>query len=254
VLQILDGNEDGEDDGGEDDPEDPGEVEFTDDPLQVTEDGTAAQISVERDGGSFGAVSVSYATADGGATAGDDYEAASGMLSWADGEDGVKTFEVPILEDDLEEGNESVLLTLSDPVGGVAIGDQGDSELLILDNDAAAVTCVPDDDTLCLAGDRFMVEVDWRARGRGGIGTVEEISDDSGLVWFFRRGNKELLIKVLDACEDFGAFWVFFAATTNVDFTVAVTDTATGLMKEYTNTAGKAAEPVQDTFTFACAP
>jgi hypothetical protein len=253
VLQILDGNEDGGDDGGEEDPEDPGDVEFTDDPFQVAEDGTAAGISVERDGGSFGAVSVSWATADGGATAGDDYEAASGMLSWADGETGLKTFEVPILEDDLEEGNESVLLTLSDPVGGVEIGGEGDSELLILDNDAEELTCVEDDETLCLADDRFMVRVDWRTpQGDSGPGIVEEVSDNAGLVWFFNPDNKEMLIKVLDACEQFDTYWVFFAATTNVDFTVTVTDTATGLMKEYTNTAGEAAEPVQDTFTFAC--
>ena len=71
-------------------------------------------------------------------------------------------------------------------------------------------------------------------------------------MWFFRKGNKELLIKVLDACDTFEAYWVFFAATTNVDFTVKVTDTETGLVKEYTNTGGNAADPVQDTFTFEC--
>ena len=59
-------------------------------------------------------------------------------------------------------------------------------------------------------------------------------------------------IKVLDACDTFEAYWVFFAATTNVDFTVKVTDTETGLVKEYTNTGGNAADPVQDTFTFEC--
>ncbi len=258
MLQILDGRDDGgSDDGGGDDAEDPGEVAFTDDTFQVTEDGAAAEVSVRRKHGTFGAVSVAWSTADGGATAGDDYEAASGVLSWADGEGGVKTFQVPVLEDDLEEGNESVLLTLSGATGGVEIGDDGDggeAELLILDNDAAATTCVEDDETLCLAGGRFMVRADWRTRqGKSGPGIVEPLSDSSGLIWFFRAHNKEMLVKVLDACDPFDTYWVFFAATTDVDYTVTVTDTATGLVKEYTNTSGEAAEPVQDTFTFSCA-
>jgi hypothetical protein len=35
------------------------------------------------------------------------------------------------------------------------------------------------------------------------------------------------------------------------DFTVTVTDTATGVVKQYVNPLGQAAAPVQDTFTFA---
>jgi hypothetical protein len=59
-----------------------------------------------------------------------------------------------------------------------------------------------------------------------------------------------MLIKVLDACQGFNSFWVFFAATTDVDFTATVTDTRTGVVKQYSNPAGRAAQPVQDTFTF----
>jgi len=249
ILQIMDASED-DGEPGEEDPTDPGRVEFSDDELQALE-GETARIAVERKGGGFGAVSVAFATVDGSAVAGDDYEETSGVLMWDDGEKGVRTFEVPVLEDDLEEGNESLLLELSDPTGGVALeGDGGVAELVVLDDDGSTAACVADADTLCLSSERFQIEVDWRANGKSGFGTVEEVSDDSGLVWFFRRGNKEMLIKVLDACDDFGTYWVFFAATTNVDFTVTVTDTATGIVKEYTNTAGRPAEPVQDTFTF----
>ncbi len=252
ILQIIDASDDNKD-GEEDDPTDPGEVEFDEAVFQVLEDGLEAEIAVKRKGGSFGAVSVDFSTADGSAVAGDDYEATAGTLSWADGEEGEQTFIIPVFEDDLEEGNENVLLELANPTGDVEISaDDGTAELLILDNDGDTSACAPDDETMCLAGDRFMIEVDWRANGNSGFGTVEEISDDSGLVWFFRKGNKELLIKVLDACDEFEAYWVFFAATTNVDFTVTVTDTETGLVKEYTNTGGNAADPVQDTFTFEC--
>ena len=45
-----------------------------------------------------------------------------------------------------------------------------------------------------------------------------------------------------------------FYPADNVDFTVTVTDTQTGVVKEYKNPANNPAQPVQDTFTFACNP
>lgn len=45
-----------------------------------------------------------------------------------------------------------------------------------------------------------------------------------------------------------------FAATTNVELTVTVTDTQTGRFKVYTNPLGKAAAPVQDTNAFDTCP
>ena len=48
--------------------------------------------------------------------------------------------------------------------------------------------------------------------------------------------------------------WVFFAATTKVDFTLMVTDTRTGISKQYRNPLGLAAEPIQDVQTFASCP
>lgn len=250
VVQILDASEDNP--GLGDDDDGPGEVEIRNDEPQAIEGEGPLQVVVVRDDGSEGSVSVAYATADGSATAGEDYEAVSGVLSWGDGEKGPRTVDVPILEDDLEEGNETFTLTLSDPTGGLVIDDDdGVADATILDNDGEVALCVEDDETLCLADDRFQVQVDWRTpQGDSGTGTVEELSDNSGLVWFFDPDNYEMLVKVLDACSTFDKYWVFFAATTNVDFTVTVTDTDTGVVKEYTNPAGQAAEPVQDTFTF----
>ena len=44
---------------------------------------------------------------------------------------------------------------------------------------------------------------------------------DSGLFYFFAPSNIEMLIKVLNACvPPFNHYWVFFAATTNVEFAV----------------------------------
>ena len=49
-------------------------------------------------------------------------------------------------------------------------------------------------------------------------------------------------------------FWVFYAATTDVGFTVTVTDLLTGTSKTYANPLGQAADAVTDTSAFATCP
>ena len=67
-------------------------------------------------------MSVDYATADGSATAGSDYAAASGTLHWADGDIASKTFTVTLHGDPAGEPAETVNLTLSNPMGGAVLG------------------------------------------------------------------------------------------------------------------------------------
>ena len=64
-------------------------------------------------------VQVDYATSDGTATAGEDYELTSGTLEFAPGET-ERTVPVPVLDDGHDEGEETFLLTLSNPTGGNA--------------------------------------------------------------------------------------------------------------------------------------
>ena len=66
-------------------------------------------------------VTVNYATADGTATAGDDYVATSGMLTF-DGGETRKTVSVPIIDDRDEDDGETFTLTLSN-VQGASIQD-----------------------------------------------------------------------------------------------------------------------------------
>ena len=61
-------------------------------------------------------VSVRYATSDGTATAGADYEAVSGALRFGPGET-AKTVSVPVLNDAHDEGSETLTLALSAPFG-----------------------------------------------------------------------------------------------------------------------------------------
>jgi hypothetical protein len=75
---------------------------------------------------------------------------------------------------------------------------------------------------------------------------------EGGLFWFFGATNPEMLIKIIDGCTVNDQFWVFYAATTNVGFSVVVTDTLTGHQKTYRNPDVTAAPPVQDTAALSC--
>ena len=65
------------------------------------------------------AVTVDYATSDGTATAGADYRATTGTLTFVSGET-AKTVSVAVIEDDHDEGEEIFTLTLSNASGGNA--------------------------------------------------------------------------------------------------------------------------------------
>ena len=114
----------------------PGTLQFSAATYSVGEGNTSVVISVSRTGGDDGAVQVSYATSNGTAAAnpGGDYEATSGVLEFLDGET-TKTFSVTVTDDTLDEANETVNLTLSNPTGGASLGSQTTAVLTITDND-----------------------------------------------------------------------------------------------------------------------
>ncbi len=126
-------------------------------------------------------------------------------------------------------------------------------------------SCAADAETLCLgAGGRFQAEVSWRDfEGRTGSGREARLapddlprpgvaeSDDSRLFIFFAEGNWELVVKVLDGCGLNDRFWMFGAATTNVEFRLTVTDTVTGAVKTYVNPLGESAAAQNDVDAFA---
>ena len=63
----------------------PGSLQFTLDVIDASESQGTASITVNRTGGSDGAVSVNFATSDGSATAGSDYTATSGTPGYPSG-------------------------------------------------------------------------------------------------------------------------------------------------------------------------
>ncbi len=128
---------------------------------------------------------------------------------------------------------------------------------------APAAACIATATTLCIGdqpGDnRFQVSVSYSTSQDGGLsgnGTSVPLGDlgvtEGGLFWFFDATNPEMLIKVINACNLNGSYWVFYSAGTNVGFTVTVTDTVSGHLKTYKNTDLTAAAPLQDTAALAC--
>ncbi len=115
-----------------------------------------------------------------------------------------------------------------------------------------AGACVGGASTRCLRDSRFAVEVEWTGPGgaAGAARVVHAGTNDSALFSFFDRANWEVLAKVLDGCAVNGSFWVFAASTTDLEFTIRVTDTATGVSRAYSNEAGAAAPAVTDTEAF----
>jgi len=122
--------------------------------------------------------------------------------------------------------------------------------------DAVPAPCVAGPTTQCI-GNRFKVEIGWRTATDTGQGQAVPLASapSSGLFYFFSADNIEMLIKVLNACvPPFNRYWVFFAATTNVEFTTTVTDTRSGKVKVYFNPLNTSAAPVQDVNAFATCP
>lgn len=115
-------------------------------------------------------------------------------------------------------------------------------------------SCIKNDITACLADDRFQVRVRWRDQtGQSGYGHRKEIdSDNSVLFWFFDQNNVELLVKVLDACSLNQRFWVYGAASTDVEYTIEVIDRGRGdVVKTYFNPLGTASPAITDSQAFA---
>jgi hypothetical protein len=115
--------------------------------------------------------------------------------------------------------------------------------------------CFADTNTLCLNDNRFAVTVSGSAPdGSGGTnpftGRAFARTDSSGEFSFFTADNLEILVKVINGCPVNDRYWVFFSATTNVAFTLTVTDTVTGDSINYANPQGMIALPVADTDAF----
>jgi hypothetical protein len=115
-----------------------GKVQFSVANHSVSEDGGTVNLIVNRTLGTSELATIDYDVTGGTATnspaAGFDYALAAGTLTFSPG---VKSMPitVAITEDASVEGNESVVVTLSNPGGGLSIGTIPQATLWIVDNE-----------------------------------------------------------------------------------------------------------------------
>ena len=107
-------------------------------PVWFADDESSAVITVQRSGDTNSIVSVDYSTVDGTAKAGIDYVATSGTLTFALAESS-KTFSITVLDNGRVDGNRTVALRLSNPLGAILSADSVRpplATLTILDNES----------------------------------------------------------------------------------------------------------------------
>ena len=115
----------------------PGEFAFSTTASTISESTGSLILTVVRNLGSDGTVSVSYGTINGTAVAGVHFGATSGTLNFAHGETS-RTITVPILENSYDEPSRTFSLALSNATSGATIGTQGTTSVTITDNDTFA--------------------------------------------------------------------------------------------------------------------
>ena len=98
-------------------------------------------------------VTVDYATSDGTATAGEDYTATSGTLTFQAG-DTTKTISVPITDDAEDDGGETFTLTLGN-ASGAALGDAEATGTILDDDNAPPLTASFSDMPASHTGEEF---------------------------------------------------------------------------------------------------
>ena len=142
------------------DPPPPPPVRLSIADAEAAEDAGAMHFTVTLTPPQSGDVSVQWSTADGSATAGEDYEALSGMLVFAAGETG-KVLSVPLVDDAVGEDEETFAVRLSNAL-------RAGRTLAIAEDDAEAVGTITDDDAsappaltrVWVRGDRLTLSYD----------------------------------------------------------------------------------------------
>ncbi|WP_373500401.1 S8 family serine peptidase [Desulfococcus sp.] len=147
----------------------PGQLQFSTSDYSVDEAGGSVTVTVTRTSGSAGAVAVDYATSNGTAAPGADYVAASGTLSFADGQTS-RMFTITILNDTVHEGDEDLTVTLSNATGGAVPGYPDSALVTIIDDDPPLN---PDSD-----GDGYAADVDCNDNDAAAYPGAPEVKHD----------------------------------------------------------------------------
>jgi choice-of-anchor B domain-containing protein len=113
----------------------PGQIGFFGGGITAGESVGNLNVTVRRSAGVLGAVSVDYTTVEGTATAGSDFTATSGTLTWAAGDQIDKNIVIPITDDAAQEGGEQFLVQLSNLTGAATLDGSPQLTVTVSAND-----------------------------------------------------------------------------------------------------------------------
>ncbi|OLE51635.1 MAG: hypothetical protein AUG51_22030 [Acidobacteria bacterium 13_1_20CM_3_53_8] len=147
----------------------PSQTQFSNATYTASESAGNARMTVVRSGDTSGPATVLYTTSDGSAQQRADYTVNAGLLNFSPGETS-KSFNVLITDDAFPEGDETVALALSNPVG-TSLGAQSTATLTITDNDTSTATSNPIDDA------RLFVQQHY-------LDFLNRVPDDGGLSYW----------------------------------------------------------------------
>jgi len=119
-----------------------GTVQFSASVYQASKEDGTATVTVTRSGGTAGQVEVNFSTADGTAIAGQDYASVSQTLTFADGETS-QDVTITLFNNPANINSRAVLLSLTDPQDGTALGDPSMAVLNIAGSPAPPVPPTP---------------------------------------------------------------------------------------------------------------
>ncbi|MFN9561045.1 MAG: LamG-like jellyroll fold domain-containing protein, partial [Dolichospermum sp.] len=178
-----------------------GTLAFSRPTFQVNEDGTAvAAVTVTRSGGSNGEVRATITSQGQTATNWGDFDPTAIDVTFGHGDTTAKVITIPIYNDFKAESDETLLLGLTNAVGGATIGTQNTATLTIVDNNDAPVTYY-----LTNAGSWTNAQGQAEALG-GNLVTINDPSENQFLVTAF--GSEYFWIGLNDVAAEGNFAWV----------------------------------------------
>jgi uncharacterized delta-60 repeat protein len=152
----------------------PGSLRFGTTGVTVTE-GERAELTVERTGGSDGAISVRFAITENATGT----VFVGGTLDWADGDAAPKTIGLSSEDDSAPSGSKQFTASLSEPAGGATLGTPATAAMTFLDNDVAGSLRFTASSVTVNEGERANLTVERVFGDAGAISVRFEIRDDA---------------------------------------------------------------------------
>ncbi len=119
-----------------------GELQFAEATYSVDESAVSLAVTIDRNQGSYGEITADFTIENKSAVSNEDFSIADSRLTFADGEIS-KTLNITIIDDDLDEADETFSLLLGNVSPGATIGTLNSTTITIMDNDTSATTTTP---------------------------------------------------------------------------------------------------------------